>query len=81
MSTEHLTAGEWERWLADDRQWKGVVLNHVIESSERLARLEARDDAGRAERAADTTKRWTVIATIVTAVVNGALLAFGVKIG
>lgn len=81
MQDEHISAGEWTRWLESDREWKGQVLGHLIDHGERLARLEVKDDAGRAEQAAATTKWWAVVGTLVTAIVNGVLIALGAKTG
>ena len=82
MNQEHLSAGEWDRWQTNDREWKREALDHLINHGERLARLETyRDDVGRAESAATSTKKWAVVGGVVAAIINGALIAMGIKQG
>lgn len=81
---EHITAGEFSRWLQSDELWKAQVLiemrehrQETREQGERLAALEAvKSQAQRAEDTAISTKRWTVIGGIIAAIVNGFALAF-----
>lgn len=75
---EHLSAGEWERWREDDREWKRVAMGHLIDHTERLAAVEA--NAGRAESAsahAEQSKRLSLIGNVIGVLVNATLVAFG----
>lgn len=78
--TEHLSEGEWGRWRDDDREWKQVAMRYLMDHTERLTTLEA--NSGRAETAAssaENAKRWAVVGNVVGAIVQGLLLAFGIK--
>lgn len=76
--TDHLSTGEFSRWLESDRVFKADVLDRLTEHGERLARIEAiRNDAGRAERAAVSTKKWAMVGGVVAAIINGFVIAFG----
>lgn len=79
MEHEPITAGEWTRWLNADNQWKGQVLEHLVAHGERLATLEAQES--RAAQAASTTKKWAVVGGVTAAVINGILVALGVRAG
>lgn len=75
---QHLTSGEWSRWLDSDRQFKSEVMDRLIDHGERLARIEAnKTDAARAEQAAVATKKWAVVGGSLAAIINGFLLVFG----
>jgi hypothetical protein len=76
--TEHISAGEFTRWLESDREWKSQVLDELIVHGERLAALEAvKDQASAAEESAASTKKWAVVGGTVAAIINGFLLVFG----
>lgn len=76
--TEHLGTGEWERWRDDDREWKQVAMEHLINHSERLARLEGSPQrAETAATSAESAKRLTLVGTAIGLVINGLLAVFG----
>lgn len=85
--TEHVSAGEFDRWLKGDGEWKAQILMEIREHrqetrdhGERLAKLEAvKQQAERAESTATSTKRWTVVGGVIAAIINGVLLAFSSK--
>lgn len=79
MNDEHISAGEFTRWQAEDRAWKGKVLDHLIDHGERLARVEG--ESSRAELAAARTKRWAVVGTVAGTLLNTVLMALGLKLG
>lgn len=75
---DHITEGEWTRWLESDRDFKGAVLDKLTDHGERLARIEAtRINAARAEQAAVSTKKWAVFGGAIATIINGFLLAWG----
>jgi hypothetical protein len=76
--TEHVSAGEWERWREDDRAWKNQVMDHLIIQGERLTRVET--NAGRAETAAssaESAKKWSIFGNAVGALIHGIFIALG----
>jgi hypothetical protein len=80
--TEHLSAGEWERWREDDREWKKEAMRHLIDHSERLTVIET--NAGRAETAAnsaESAKKWTVVGNVIGVMLNAILVGLGVRAG
>lgn len=80
--TEHLTAGEWDRWRDDDRAFKAQVTELLLDHTERLTRVET--NAGRAESAAvsaESAKKWSMVSNIIGVVINAGMVAFGFKPG
>lgn len=75
-----ITPGEWTRFVDSDREFKHEVLGHLMDHGERLARLETvKEQADKASADAAVSKRWSMVSTAVTALVNGLMLAFNHK--
>lgn len=82
---EHVSVGEFSRWLESDRVWKAQVLDEMREHrqetrqhGEKLAALDAvKGRADAAEASAASTKKWAVLGGAVAAIINGVLLVFG----
>ncbi len=77
---QYITTGEFSRWADDDREWKRETLAYVIDTRERVAKLEGMtDSAANAEHSATVTKRWAVFGGTLAAIINGFLLVFNNK--
>lgn len=79
---EHLGTGEWDRWRTDDREWKREAMAYLVDHSERLRALETAPN--RAQSAADTAesaKKWTLAGNVIGVVINGILIALGIRAG
>lgn len=81
----YLRTDEWERWVDEDRAWKGRMDGHLREQGERIAKLEATKahaaDAAQsafdASHSSASARKWTIAGYTLAAVINGILVYLG----
>jgi hypothetical protein len=80
--TEHVSAGEWERWREDDREWKKQAMGLLHDHTVQLAELKGREQRTEvAAASAESAKRASLISNVIGVVLNGLLIGLGLRAG